>query len=359
MVLVVDDQPENLAMMAELLRGRFRTRIAATGEKALQIASSALPDLIVLDVVMPGIDGYEVCRRLKADPLTAGIPVIFLTASDDRQHESLGFQIGAVDFVGKPFHPEIFLARIGTHVALKCANDALRRYSEDLAGEVRRRTRDLALVQDITIHAMASLAETRDNETGNHIRRTQQYVRVLALALVQRDEPRFRDVLDSATIELLYKSSPLHDIGKVGVPDHILLKPGKHTPEEFERMKLHAVYGRDAIARAEATLGTETSFLRFAREIVYSHHEKWDGTGYPDGLSGERIPLSARLMAVADVYDALISRRVYKKAFSHEEAVEIIRKGRGSHFDPEITDVFIEQSEVFRRIASEYGDAEG
>ncbi|HEX5754934.1 MAG TPA: HD domain-containing phosphohydrolase, partial [Arenimonas sp.] len=233
--------------------------------------------------------------------------------------------------------------------------DLLRDQNVYLEGEVKRRMRELAAVQDATIMAMASLAETRDNETGNHIRRTQHYVRALALEV--RSHPRFADELrDPMHIELLYKSAPLHDIGKVGIPDHILLKPERLTPEEFEVMKTHTTLGRDAILAAERLIETPDSFLRLAREIAYSHQEKWDGSGYPQGIAGDAIPLSARLMAVADVYDALISRRVYKPAFPHSEAVRIIREGRGSHFDPDLTDAFLRIADIFRGIAERYAD---
>ena len=204
--------------------------------------------------------------------------------------------------------------------------------------------------------AMGSLAETRDNETGNHIRRTQNYVKVLAAKL--KDNPKFAATLDATTIEMYYKSAPLHDIGKVGIPDSILLKPGKLTPEEFEIMKTHTTLGRDAIIAAEKLLDAPSSFLRYAREIAYSHQEKWDGSGYPEGMVGPLIPLSARLMAVADVYDALISKRVYKPAMPHEKAVQIIREGRGQHFDPDIVDTFLEIADEFRTIAAAFQDAE-
>jgi putative two-component system response regulator len=248
------------------------------------------------------------------------------------------------------------LARVRTHLALKAAADFLRDKNEYLAAEVARRTKQISTVQDVTIMAMASLAETRDNETGNHIRRTQHYVRALALEL--RKLPKFASSLDDTTVELLFKSAPLHDIGKVGIPDAILLKPGKLTPEEFEVMKTHAALGRDAIVAAEQLLDEPVSFLQYAREIAYCHQEKWDGSGYPEGLAHERIPLSARLMAVADVYDALISRRVYKPPFPHAQAVAIIREGRGKHFDPEVVDAFLAIQDACHAIAMRYADSE-
>ena len=357
-VLVVDDTPQNLSLIAGVLRDHYRVLVANNGERALALAEGEqAPDLILLDVMMPDLDGYEVCRRLKANPATRDVPVIFLTARNEVEDEQLGFDAGAADYVTKPISPPIVLARIHTHLMLKRARDLLVDQNTYLESEVKRRMRELAAIQDATIMAMASLAETRDNETGNHIRRTQHYVRALALHV--RAHPRFREALaDPADIEMLYKSAPLHDIGKVGIPDHILLKPGKLTEAEFEIMKLHTTLGRDAIHAAEALLGTPDSFLHYANEIAYSHQEKWDGSGYPLGLVGEAIPLSARLMAVADVYDALISRRVYKPAYSHEVAVGIIREGRGRHFDPDLVDAFLELSETFRGIARRFADAD-
>ena len=249
------------------------------------------------------------------------------------------------------------LARVKTHLALKQMQDFLRDQNAFLESEVEKRTQEVVAIQDVTIHAMASMAETRDNETGNHIRRTQHYVKVLAEKL--RIHARFEKLLnDDKTIEMLFKSAPLHDIGKVGIPDAILLKPGRLTVEEFEVMKSHTTLGRDAIVHAEKNLGIEVPFLKFAKEIAYSHQEKWDGSGYPEGLSGDDIPISARLMAVADVYDALISRRVYKSPMPHDDAVKIMMEGKGSHFDPDMIDAFIACQDQFRVIGEKYSDSE-
>jgi putative two-component system response regulator len=305
--------------------------------------------------MMPGMDGYEVCQRLKADPQTADIPVIFLTAKVQVEDEEKGLKLGAVDYITKPISPPVVLARVETHLTLKNARQFLQDRNAYLEEEVRRRTREVVAIQDVIIVAMASLAETRDNETGNHIRRTQHYVRALAKRL--QTHPRFTQFLTDEAIELLFKSAPLHDIGKVGIPDRILLKPAQFTPEEFEVMKTHTTLGRDAILVAEQHLDLPHSFLRIAREIAYSHQEKWDGSGYPEGLSGDDIPISARLMAVADVYDALISQRIYKEAMPHEQAVAILREGRGTHFDPDVVDAFLEIAEEFRAIAARFVDS--
>ncbi|MFC7515243.1 HD domain-containing phosphohydrolase [Herbaspirillum sp. GCM10030257] len=354
-ILLVDDSPDNIALLSALLKEQYKIRIATNGIKALQIAAAdPLPDLLLLDVVMPEMDGYETCRRLKADARTADIPVIFLTARVRPEDEEMGLGLGAADYITKPISPPIVMARVATQLQLKNARQQLKNQNDLLEQMVGLRTRELVKMQDATIMAMASLAETRDNETGNHIRRTQAYVEALARKL--QTHPRFSALLTDANIELLFKSAPLHDIGKVGVPDRILLKPGRLDAEEFEIMKLHTVYGRDAILSVERQLGGSNDFLTFAREIAYSHQEKWDGSGYPEGLSGDDIPTSARLMAVADVYDALITRRVYKPAFSHDKAMHIMREGRGKHFDPDILDAFIEIEEQVRAIATQYRD---
>jgi len=354
-ILVVDDTPQNLTLMSELLCSHYTVKVATHGSKALKIArSTSPPDLILLDIMMPEMDGYEVCRQLKGEASTREIPVIFLTAKSEVEDEQHGFDLGAVDYIAKPISPPTVLARIRTHLTLKGAADVLRGKSDFLEKEVTRRTKEVDELQDITVLTMASLAETRDNETGNHIRRTQFYVMALAKALI--GHPRFSAYLNRETIDVLFKSAPLHDIGKVGIPDRILLKPGKFEPEEFEVMKLHTTLGRDAIESAEARLGRTVPFLKCAKEIAFSHQEKWNGTGYPQGLKGDEIPVSARLMAVADVYDALISKRVYKEAFSHEKAVAIVVEGRGTHFDPDIVDAFISIQEEFREIALRFAD---
>jgi len=351
-ILVVDDTPENIDVLYGVLSQDYKIKVAPNGEKALKIVQGENPpDLILLDIIMPGIDGYEVCERLKSDEKTRGIPILFVTALSEVEDETRGLRLGAVDYITKPISPPIVKARVQNHLSLK-------RHQDHLEELVRRRTRELELTQDVTIFSLASLAETRDNETGGHIRRTQNYVRALAVKI--KAHPKFSGFLSDDVIELLYKSAPLHDIGKVGVPDVILLKPGRLTEEECEEMKKHTIYGREAILRAEENFEdrSTSAFLRHARNITYTHHEKRDGTGYPRGIKGEEIPVSGRLMAVADVYDALISKRVYKAPFTHSKAVSIIEEGRGSHFDPDMIDAFLEIQEEFRSIALEFADHE-
>ena len=355
-VLVIDDSPEILRIINELLKPLYRIRAANCGVKGLLLAAEHKPDIILLDIMMPDLNGHEVCRRLKADRATRDIPVIFLTAMNHEADEETGFALGAIDYITKPISGPILRARVKTHLGLKLAADYIKDKNVFLVGEVSKREKELEFVQDVTILALTSLAETRDNETGNHIRRTQHYVRMLAEQLQRH--PRFSLSLTRTNIELIFKSAPLHDIGKVGIPDHILLKPGKLTTEEFSVMKRHAAFGQESILQAEKALARSAPFLAFAKDIARSHHEKWDGSGYPDGLVGSKIPIAARLMAVADVFDALISRRVYKNPLSQDEAERIILGGRGTHFDPDIVDAFFSVSKEFAAIAARFKDTQ-
>jgi len=347
-ILVVEDNETNIDLLVELLGDDYIVSVALNGEKALDIVNKNPPDLILLDIMMPGMDGYEVCRRIKSNEKTKYIPIIFLTAMNQDDDELKGLDLGAVDYIKKPFNPKIVKHRVQNNLELK-------KYRDSLEQLVNEKTSELALTQDVTIESMGTLAEYRDPETGGHIKRTRNYVLILAKYLSKK--PKYKKLLDDETIELLYKSAPLHDIGKVGVEDKILLKKGSLTHEEFEKMKLHTIYGRNAIKNSEKKLG-ENSFLRLAKEIAYTHHEKWDGSGYPRGLKGEDIPISGRIMAVADVYDALISKRVYKPPFTHEKAKTILIDGKGNHFDPGIIDAFLELEEEFRQIAIKYADFE-
>ena len=353
-ILIVDDETTNLKILAGLLSQEYRVVVAKNGVQALErAAADPPPDLILLDVMMPEMDGYEVCERLRQTPHSKDIPVIFVTAMGQEKDEMRGFELGAVDYITKPISPPILSARVKTHLELKRARHQLTMQNRILEEKVKKRTLQLQLTQDATILSLAGLAETRDPETGAHIRRTQHYLKVLAEHV--KDHPKFGP-LDEAGIELLFKSAPLHDIGKVGVPDAVLLKPGKLTDEEFREMQKHTTYGRDALNNGGESLGIASFFLQKAKEIAYTHHERWDGEGYPEGLKGEEIPVSGRLMAIADVYDALISERCYKKAFSHPKAVQIITEGRGTHFDPDLVDAFLEIAHEFESIATQFQD---
>lgn len=346
-ILMVDDATVNLRVLRAALDGcGYRLFTSRGGPGALAIAARARPDLILLDILMPGMDGYEVCRRLKADEAVRHIPVIFLTALDDAADEARGLALGAADYITKPIHPDLVRARVRTHLELKRHRDRLERLVEEKVREVR-------LTQAVMIEGLGTLAEYRDPETGGHIKRTQNFVKALAVHL--QGHPRFRGLLDEEAIELLYLSAPLHDVGKVGVRDQILLKPGRLDEAEFEQMKQHTLFGEEVLRRSEQKLGRST-FLRLAREIAGSHQEKWDGSGYPRGLRGDAIPFAGRLMALADVYDALISKRIYKPPRPHEEAVAIIRAGRSTHFDPDVADAFLALEATFRNIALAYAD---
>lgn len=354
-ILIVDDTEENLDILVETLGSLYDIRVALDGETALELIRSNRPDLILLDILMPGMDGYQVCSILKSDPETKEIPIIFITAMDQIEAKTKGFEIGAVDYITKPFEVLEVQARVRTHILLKVTQESLQQQNRILDTMVRERTQELLFTRDVTIQSLSSLAETRDNDTGGHIQRTRNYV--LALARKLQSNPSFSSFLNEETIDLLGKSAPLHDIGKVGVPDSILMKPGKLTKEEFNEMKKHTVLGFEALQKAAGTQNS-SSFLRHAREFAYTHHERWDGTGYPRGLADSQIPLEGRLMAVADVYDALICKRVYKQPFPHSKAVSIIKAEAGFQFDPQIVKAFIDIHEEFRTIGLRYADYE-
>lgn len=368
-ILVVDDTPQNLLVLGELLKPLYRVRVANSGDNALRVANTdPKPDLILLDVMMPGMSGHDVLRRLRANIETSAIPVIFITAMTAAEDEEFGLELGAVDYISKPFNPSIVLARVRTQLELKQARDRLAEQNDWLEHEVARRMRENTLIQELSVRALACLAEARDNETGQHLVRTQIYVDLLARNLAEHE--RFRDALAGPKLGMIVKASPLHDLGKVGIPDSILLKPGRLTPEEFEIMKTHTTIGANAITKAmeQALSGADDSvaelaggafaFLITAREISLGHQEKWDGSGYPAGAAGEDIPVSARLMALADVFDALMSRRVYKPPMTLDEATKIILEGRGKHFDPAVVDAFVACRERFAEIASRLADPE-
>ncbi len=348
-ILIVDDVRSNVLILESFLSKDYDISVAYSGAQALDVVSNEeIPDLILLDIMMPEMDGYEVCQKLKKDVTTRDIPVIFVSALTEVNDEAKGFTIGGVDYITKPLSQHLVKARVKNQLELK-------RHRDHLEELVIERTQELEITQEVTIECMASLAESRDPETGGHIKRTQNYIH--ALATKMSTHPRYWAYLDEETIKLLYKSAPLHDIGKVAIKDSIFLKPGKLTDEEFDIMKKHTIYGRDTIQRAVEKLGQD-SFLRCAEEIAYTHQEKWDGSGYPQGLKRANIPISGRLMAIADVYDALISHRVYKNSFTHAEAVKIILEGAGNHFDPDMIEAFMAIQEDFRQIAIRSADFE-
>ena len=350
-ILIVDDTPTNIHMLVEILKNEYAIMVAKDGPTALRLASSDHPpDVILMDVVMPDMDGYEVCRLLKQNPKTRDIPLVFVSSQSEKGNEARGLSLGAIDYITKPFKPSLILTRIRNHLELK-------RHRDNLEEIVHNRTHELALTRQVTIEALASLAEWRDPETGGHIRRTQNYVLTLGQYLQNQNDYSERSLLiEGDALEQIYLSAPLHDVGKVAIPDSILQKPGELTQEESKQMRTHTTIGRNALASAEKKFSTVSSFLRTAKEIAYSHHERWDGKGYPEGIQGKDIPLPARLMAVADVYDALTSKRAYKEAMPHKKAMLLLKEGKDKHFDPEIINAALTIQDNFEKIAKELLD---
>ena len=333
-VLIIDDEPANLAVLGRMLADAdFEVRVALSGGDAVETASFAAPDLILLDIMMPDMDGYETMRRLRRMASTAQVPVIFMTALSDIEHKVRAFQEGAVDYITKPFESIEVLQRVSTHVELK-------RHRERLEEEVRERSHQLELINFALVSALESANAWRDNDSAAHIRRVGIYSGLIAEAL-GLPPPVVGEISSYATI---------HDIGKIAVPDRILKKPGPLTPEEFAIMKEHCVAGSAMLANP----GVPDR----ARIIVRSHHEKWNGLGYPDGLRGEAIPLEARIVPIADVYDALRTKRVYKEAFDPEKAARIIVDGSGSHFDPAVVKAFRLRRRDFEEVAINVPDLE-
>ena len=355
-LLIVDDMPENLEVLDGLLRAAgYAVKAANNGRTALRLAAEGQkPSLILLDVMMPGMDGYAVLERLRADEATRDIPVIFVTALAEAGDEEAGLALGVADYITKPIKPAVLLARVRTQLQAKLARDLMRDQNAWLEAEVARRMEENEHIQAVSIRALANLAETRDQETGRHIRRTQAYVRLLAEALT--DHPRHSAVLTPAYIDLLTRSAPLHDIGKLGIPDHILHKRGRLDDAEWTVMRTHAALGARAIEFAERDEERPAAFLALAREIAHWHHEHWDGSGYPDGLAGDAIPLSARLMTVADVFDAMLSRRVYKSALPADQVYAYIVERSGSHFDPDVVEAFVRCYPDFIEVARRHAD---
>lgn len=366
-IVLVDDESINLTLLMNLLKNDFRIRAFRSGQAFLRgMENGTRPDLVLLDISMPDMDGYATLEAFRKNAENHEIPVIFITARDASTDEEMGFQLGAVDYITKPFAPSIVQERIRVHLELKDARDFLKTQNEWLEQEVRRRVRDIVIIQDATLSVVTQLVETRDSETGNHTFRTRSYMEILATHLSK--DPKFAPLLDAESIELIVKASPLHDIGKIGIPDAILLKPGKLTPEEFETMKRHCEYGANAIKNAiettkmmHAELAVKSGskalrFLEVAQTIALSHHEKWDGNGYPYRLKGEEIPLAGRMMALADVFDALITPRVYKAPWTLTQAYDYILSMSGTQFDPSVVAAFAEQFDQFKSIHETMAD---
>ena len=355
-ILLLSESQVSLDLVFASLSETYNVCCANGHELASEIHTTTPPDLILLDIENSGSSGEEVCRQLKQMALPRELPIIFLNRGSAMDNEELSIELDVVDHLSLPLSEKIMQSRVRAHFAIADRASAMRMHNEYLEIDILKRKRQLAAMQDTTILALASLAETRDVDTANHIRRTQHYV--LALANHLSDSPRFADYLTHETIDILFKCAPLHDIGKVGIPDKILLKPGRYEPAEFEIMKKHPVLGRDAILNAQKAAGEPLEFFEIAKDMVYSHHEKWDGSGYPLGLAGNAIPIAGRLMALADVYDALISPRVYKAGMPHHQAAEIITRGKGMHFDPDVVEAFLDLTPEFIEIATQFADSD-
>ena len=351
-IIIVDDDITNLTVGRNALADKYEIFTAPSGNKLFMLLEKLTPDMILLDIEMPGMNGYEVITALKKNEKTADIPVIFLTTIIDPESEVKGLSLGAIDYITKPFSSELLLKRIEVHLLVESQRRELMKYSMNLEKTVSRKTKTVFELQNAILKTVAELVESRDNITGGHIERTQEYL-TLFVDLLLRHEI-YTEGLSMWDINLFIMSSQLHDVGKIAIKDSILMKPGKLTDEEFEEMKKHTIYGIEIIKKIEVST-PESTFLKHAKTMAASHHEKWDGTGYPFKLKGADIPLQGRLMAIVDVYDALTNDRPYKKAFSHEKSVEIIRNGKGVHFDPLMTDIFLQYESEFKKVMDHCG----
>ena len=348
-ILIVDDIEINRLILREILEADYQVLEAANGEEAFKILyeDNAAPTMVLLDIMMPGIDGFQVLDRIKSEDATKSIPVLFITAADSDETESRGLKAGAADYITKPFNHDIVKARVDNNVNLA-------RYQHGLELLVEIKAAEVTKTYEQTLEVLATIIEYRSLESGAHIKRTTLLTEALVTRLLLYD--RFRPVLMAENLHSLIKASALHDIGKIGISDSILLKPGKLTDDEFEVIKTHTSVGNDIIDSISATLPDSNMYLKYAKDICHFHHERWDGRGYPSGLTGEDIPIASRIVSVVDVYDALVSQRCYKEAFSHETSLEIITEGRGTQFDPDIIDILPEIADLFKMIEERHRD---
>ena len=352
-IFLVDDNILFLNAGKTALQEKYTVITIPSGEKLMMLLKSNKPDLILLDIEMPGMNGYDVINELKSNPETEEIPVIFLTGKHEIEHELMGLSLGAVDYITKPFTLPLLLKRVELHLLLKAQKEELRQFNNNLLDMVEERTKDIAALQNAILMWSAEVIEYRDEETGRHVERVQKYLSAMLGAMAKTE--RYSDEIAQWDEGALLKSAVLHDIGKIKISDGILLKAGLLTDEERADMQRHTTFGKMLLESLQEKVPNQT-FLEYAKILAHSHHEKWDGTGYPDKLKGEEIPLQARMMAFADVYDALISDRPYKRAFSHEEAMSIISEGSGTQFDPNLTALFIGISDQVRAIGSAGGN---
>jgi len=347
-IFLVDDNMVNLNAGKTALQHKYTVITVPSGEKLLFSLQRVKPDLVLLDIDMPGMNGYDALQAIKSNPDTADIPVIFLTGKNDTADEVLGLSLGAVDYITKPFSQSILLKRVELHLLLQAQKNELREFNGNLVEMVNERTSDISALQSAIITWAAEVIEFRDEETGQHIERVQQYLKILLGAM--RQTPRYATEVATWDIDAFLKSALLHDVGKIKIRDEILMKKTRLTDEELVNMKLHTLYGKALLESLQNKVPNQT-FLEYAKTLAHRHHERWDGSGYPDGLIGEEIPLQARMMALADVYDALISERPYKQAFSHPDAIRTIAAGRGTQFDPDLTDLFVSLSDSIQVVS--------
>ncbi|GHV30481.1 response regulator [Synergistales bacterium] len=354
-IVIVDDNPANLKIGKGILAEFYGTFTKPSAIKMFELLENTIPDLILLDIEMPEMDGYEAIKRLKENPRTRDIPVIFLTSRSDSESEIAGLDLGAVDYIFKPFSPALLLKRIKLHMLVADQTHELKNYNDNLRHMVKEKTRNVHDLQETVMRAIANLVEFRDSVTGGHVERTGRVLSVLLDGALRSGV--YDEQISSWDADLFLQSAQLHDVGKIAIRDDVLLKPGRLTNEEFEVMKKHASYGVDIIEKIKlGAAESSIAFLDYAQIFAGSHHEKWDGSGYPNHLTGESIPLQGRLMAIVDVYDALVSERPYKKAMTHEEALKIIEDGKGSHFDPLLTKVFLDNAEQVHAVSSGVGE---
>ena len=347
-IFLVDDSVIYLNTGKAALQDEYTVITIPSGEKLLLLLRNTKPDLILLDVEMPGMSGYDVIKELKADPETEDIPVIFLTGKNETENELLGLTLGAVDYITKPFSQRLLHKRVEMHLLLKSQKNKLLEFNSNLMSMVNERTKDISELQNAILMWSAEVIEYRDEETGQHVERVQRYLETMLEAMEKTGQ--YSTEITGWDNDAFLKSSVLHDIGKIKISDSILLKPARLTEEERTDMQRHTTFGKMLLESLQEKVPDQT-FLEYAKILACSHHEKWDGTGYPDGLRGEEIPLQARMMAFADVYDALIAERPYKVAFSHDESMRMISDGSGTQFDPELTDVFMSISNKMQEIS--------
>ncbi|MCL1814773.1 MAG: response regulator [Treponema sp.] len=349
-IILVDDNLSSLAQGKDILKPYYKVYPAPSAAKLFEALKNITPDLVLMDIEMPEMSGYEAVKKLKADIRFKEIPVIFLTSKSDEDSELQGFDLGAMDYISKPFSAPLLLKRIENQLLIVRSQAALKNYADNLEKMVSEKTAEVVDLQNAVLETVADLVEFRDKHTGGHISRTQLYMKALLEELIRKGV--YKNIVSKWNMNYLLPSAQLHDVGKIAITDLILNKGTKLTPEEFEIMKTHVDVGIAAIEKIMSN-AQEHEFLYHALLIAGTHHEKWDGTGYPKGLKGDNIPLEGRLMAIADVYDALISERPYKKAYSHEEACKIIVESAGTHFDPVLADIFLNVEAEFKKISKE------